>query len=456
MIEHLKPYHHYQVTDLAWAPRLPSHWTIKRGKAVLAESMLPATANQEIVTCFRDGQVTLRRNRRTSGFMIALYEQGYQGVRKGQLVVHAMDAFAGAIGVSDSDGKCTPEYVVCDARGPSVHLPYVAQALRVAARDGFILASCPSVRERAPRFRWAHLGNFLMPVPPPEEQAAIVRFLAHADRRVAQFIRAKRKLIALLNEQKQAIVHRAVTRGLDPNVTLKDSGVPWLGQIPAHWRLLRSKYLFREVDNRSPRGEETHLSMSQKHGLVPSSSLTERRFMSVSYAGGKLCEAGDLVLNRLKAHLGVFALAPQAGVISPDYTVLRPTAAMAPKYFEAVYRTPACRVVLRQKAKGIVQGFWRLYTDDFYDIVVPVPPTDEQDMIVDGLAQELVGVQMALAQAEREIALMSEYRTRLVTDVVTGQFDVRSAAASLPVHEPEIASAEPTSDEADIDDNEAA
>src|ERR1051325_5248588 len=224
MIEELKPYDRYQATDLPWARHLPSHWTSNRGKAVLAESMLPTSDNQEIVTCFRDGQVTLRRNRRTRGFMIALYEQGYQGVRKGQLVVHAMDAFAGAIGISDSDGKCTPEYVVCDARQSSVYLPYVAHALRVAARDGFILASCPSVRERAPRFRWANLGDFLVPLLPMHEQIAIGRYLDHANRRIDQFIRAKKKLIALLNEQKQAIILCAVTRGLDHNVKLKDSG----------------------------------------------------------------------------------------------------------------------------------------------------------------------------------------------------------------------------------------
>jgi type I restriction enzyme S subunit len=179
--------------------------------------------------------------------------------------------------------------------------------------------------------------------------------------------------------------------------------------------------------------------------------------MSESYAGGKLCEPGDLVLNRLKAHLGVFALAPKAGVISPDYTVLRPISAMYPQYFEAVYRTPACRVVLRQKAKGIVQGFWRLYTDDFYDIAVPVPPPREQAAIVDGVARDLVGVQKALAQADREIALMQEYRTRLVSDVVTGELDVRAAAASLPDIEPATAPTEVEGDEGtDIEDGEAA
>src|SRR5262249_29756831 len=157
---------------------------------------------EEVVTCFRDGQVTLRRNRRTSGFMTALYEAGYQGVRKGQLVIHAMDAFAGAIGVSDSDGKCTPEYVVTNPRSDSVLPCYFALLLRLAAHRGFIVVSCPAVRERAPRFRYPNFSDMQMLLPPPAEQAAIVRFLDWANGRLERAIRAKRKVIALLNEQK--------------------------------------------------------------------------------------------------------------------------------------------------------------------------------------------------------------------------------------------------------------
>ena len=145
-----------------------------------------------------------------------------------------------------------------------------------------------------------------------------------------------------------------------------------------------------------------------------------------------MCEKGDLVLNRLKAHLGVFALAPERGVVSPDYTVLRPVREVEERFFEAVYRTPACRVELRQRAKGIVQGFWRLYTDDFYDIRVPVPPLAEQKRIMAQLDIELAGVKTAISRLEREIELLGEYRTRLVADVATGKFDVREEAARLP------------------------
>jgi type I restriction enzyme S subunit len=275
-----------------------------------------------------------------------------------------------------------------------------------------------------------------LPIPPLPEQAAIVRFLNHADRRIRRYIRVKLKLIKLLEEQKQAIIHRAVTRGLNPDVRLKSSGIAWLGDIPEHWKVLRSKYIFREIDERSPMGEETRLSMSQKFGLIPSSQIEERRLFSESYAGAKICECGDLVLNRLKAHLGVFALAFERGLVSPDYTVFRPAREMESRYFELVYRTPACRLELRQRAKGIVEGFWRLYTDDFYDIRVPVPPVPEQKRLVAALDDELATTKRTINRAEREIALIREYWTRLLADVVTGQHDVRAVAAKLP-QEPE-------------------
>jgi type I restriction enzyme S subunit len=278
----------------------------------------------------------------------------------------------------------------------------------------------------------AAIKSISLPLPPLPEQSAIVRFLDYVDRQIRRYIRAKQKLINLLEEQKQAIIHRAVTRGLDLNVRLKSSGIPWLGDIPEHWDLLRSKYVFREVDDRSTMGEERRLSMSQKFGLIPSSQIEERRLVSESYAGAKICECGDLVLNRLKAHLGVFALAPERGLISPDYTVFRSAREMESRYFELVYRTPACRLELRQRAKGIVEGFWRLYTDDFYDIRVPVPPVSEQKKIVASLDEELATTNQAINRTEREIALIREYFTRLVADVVTGQLDVRAAAAKLP------------------------
>jgi type I restriction enzyme S subunit len=161
----------------------------------------------------------------------------------------------------------------------------------------------------------------------------------------------------------------------------KESKLPWLEKIPKHWTEKRSKYIFREVEERSITGSELHLAMSQKLGLVPHSEIKEHRLQSESYAGAKLCSVNDIVMNRLKAHLGVFAIVRQPGIVSPDYTVFRPQQSIDPEYYEYLLKSYVFRPELFRRAKGIIEGFWRLYTDDFYDIRQPVPPFHEQQKI---------------------------------------------------------------------------
>ena len=448
MTASLHPYPAYKPSAIPWLGGVPEHWEVERGKGLLKKMERPVSDTDEVVTCFRDGVVTLRRNRRTEGFTEALKEIGYQGIRKGDLVIHAMDAFAGSVGVSDSNGKGTPVYSVCSPE-PHVNAYYYAFAIREMARTQWIAALATGIRERSTDFRYSTFAMQPLPYPPLHEQAAIVCYLDHADRRTRRYLRAKRRLIALLEEEKQAIINRAVTRGLDPNVRLKPSGVEWLGDVPEHWEVKRSRYLFQEVDVRSPNGMETHLSMSQVLGLVPA-HMVQRTLTSVSYAGGKLCEKGDLVLNRLKAHLGVFALAGQPGVTSPDYSIFRKRNAVDEAYFERVLRLPALRMELRMRAKGIVEGFWRLYTEDFFDIRLPVPPTLEQERIVNFLQVRTKEIDAALGRVRRQIELMQEYRTRLIADVVTGKLDVRDAASQLPV---EIDDQEPLEEDSPLTNN---
>jgi type I restriction enzyme S subunit len=210
--------------------------------------------------------------------------------------------------------------------------------------------------------------------------------------------------------------------GLRPYPETKPSGLPWLGDVPRHWEVMRTKYIFREADKRSTTGGEAHLSMSQRLGLVPAAQV-ERTLVSESYVGGKLVEENDLVLNRLKAHLGVFAHAKQSGLISPDYTVLRPAKGVNVRFFEYVLKSVACRAELRTRARGIVEGFWRLYTDDFYDIRLPVPPLDEQQLTVRFL--DWHGAQTAkLVRAKKKlIALLNEQKQAVVRRAVTRGLD---------------------------------
>lgn len=207
----------------------------------------------------------------------------------------------------------------------------------------------------------------------------------------------------------------------------KDSGLPWVGEIPVHWQTRRNRFLFREFDRRSTHGEETHLSMSQVHGLVPSKSLGRKSLQSESYAGGKLVEEHDLVLNRLKAHLGVFARAKQAGVVSPDYTVLRPKGEASVRYCESLFKTPMYVAEFRRRTKGIVEGFWRLYTDDFYNVPTLLPPPEEQDQIVAYLRAQDAHI-VRLIKAKRDlIGLLTEQKLRIIDHAVTLGLDASVA-----------------------------
>ena len=421
----MREYENYTLVPVPWIEKMPLHWKLVRGKHLYQKMQRPTSNIDEVVTCFRDGTVTLRKNRRITGFTESLKEIGYQGIKKGDLVIHVMDAFAGSIGVSDSDGKGTPVYNVCQAKGDSNN-QYYALLLREMARTGFIQSLYRGIRERSSDFRFEVFAAQFYPVPPRPEQDQIVRFLDWKVSSINKLISVKRKQIALLHERQSVHISHIVTHGLRNGVAAKDSGAEWLGDIPEHWHTMRCKYLFSERDERSQDGSEQHLSMSQKYGLVPDSQLDERRMLSESYVGGKLCDKDDLVLNRLKAHLGVFALAPQSGVISPDYTVLRPnTARILPSFAETVLKSNRCRGELCIRVRGIIEGFWRLYSDDFNTIVLPVPPLDEQAEIMEYIVEFRDKAKKYEDTLTQEISSLQELKARLISDTVTGKIDVR-------------------------------
>ena len=204
----MKRYEVYKESGVPWIDRMPAHWSTQRGKFLYRKEQRPVGEQDDIVTCFRDGMVTLRKNRRTTGFTEALREFGYQGIRKGDLVIHVMDAFAGAIGVSDSDGKGTPVYNVCTAYGDSNN-NYYAYALREMARSGFIQSLYRGIRERSSDFRFDVFAQQFLPVPPRAEQDQIVRYLDWQVSKINRLIAAKRKQIELLKEHRVASINEA-------------------------------------------------------------------------------------------------------------------------------------------------------------------------------------------------------------------------------------------------------
>jgi type I restriction enzyme S subunit len=211
----LDPHAPLRDSGVPWLGEIPAHWECKRAKFLFRQCALPVRDGDEMVTCFRDGQVTLRRNRRIEGFTNAIMELGYQGIRVGQLVLHSMDAFAGAIGVSDSDGKCSPEYIICDSASDETDTQYYGYLLRIMALTGFIQASCAAVRERAPRIRFSNFGEMFLPVPERSEQCAIVARIAKDSLQLDTLRAATDRTISLLKERRVAMIAAAVTGRLN-------------------------------------------------------------------------------------------------------------------------------------------------------------------------------------------------------------------------------------------------
>ena len=419
---------------MLWLGKVPDHWEVRRGKWLFQKMDRPVRDSDEVVTCFRDGIVTLRKNRRVRGFTESLKEIGYQGIRRGDLVIHAMDSFAGAIGVSDSDGKGTPVYSVCEP-APEANSYYYAYILREMARSQWIQALAKGIRERSTDFRFDDFGSLLVPLPPISEQVAIVRFLDHIDGRIRRYIRSRQKLISLLEEQKQVIIHQAVTRGLDPNVRLKPSGVDWLGDVPEHWEVWPIGRFSRIGNGSTPsRGNSAYWtggrypwlnsayanqeSITQADQFVTDIALRECHLPIVPPSSvlvaitGQGKTRGKAAVLRTEATINqhLAFITPRGNVASADYLRL----ALHGAYTQ-----------LRSISdSGSTKG--ALTCADLKHFRLALPPIPEQEVILNALDGETQITKAAIDWTLREIYLLQEYLTRYIADVVTGKLDVRN------------------------------
>ncbi len=272
------------------------------------------------------------------------------------------------------------------------------------------------------------IRSFSILVPPLAEQAAIVRYLDRADERIHRAIAAKQRLIDLLTEQRQAVIHRAVTRGIDDSAPMKPSGIDWLGDIPAHWEVRRAKYFYAEVDERSSTGVEELMSVSHKTGVTPrKSSVT--MFKAESNVGYKICRPGDIAINTMWAYMAALGVVWQVGVVSPSYGVYRPRSgsSLNPSYIDPLLRTETYKAEYLRRSTGITSSRIRLYPDQFLNIPLLCPPLAEQAAIARHLYKATADIDAAMENARRQVELLREYRARLIADVVTGRVDARRA-----------------------------
>ena len=424
----MQRYESYKPSGIQWVEKIPSHWGTERAKWLFNRMERPVRPEDDVVTAFRDGQVTLRTNRRTEGFTNAMQEHGYQGIRKGDLVIHAMDAFAGAIGVSDSDGKSTPVYAACVPRGEyPVNSYYYAYLLRYMAHSGYIESLSKGIRERSTDFRFAEFRELPLPIPEQDEQDRIVAFLDQKTAEIDSAIAKKERLIELLDEQKSILINSLVTKGVNPQVVTKASGLSWGGDIPAHWKIRYLKHLFRETDARTSTGEEPLFSLRMSGQLLRHNDVSDKPITPDQLIGYKIVSPGQLVMNRMRASMGLFAVAHERGLVSPDYAVFNCIDDISQAYFLALFRNSAIRGVFLTESKGLgtgSSGFLRLYSDRFGGIKVPCPPREEQEKIVLAINDHFLKFADVERSVKIEIEKLVVMRSILIADAVTGKMRV--------------------------------
>ncbi|HFG1889945.1 TPA: restriction endonuclease subunit S [Vibrio cholerae] len=424
-------YEAYKDSQVQWIGDIPANWYLEKAKWLFYKADRKPLVDDDIVTCFRDGQVTLRKNRRTEGFTNALKEHGYQRICKGDLVIHAMDAFAGAIGVSDSDGKSTPVYAACVPRKKGeVNSYYYAYYMRDLALSGFIVSLAKGIRERSTDFRFNDFAELLLPFPDYEEQIRIANFLDKKTEQIDEAIAIKEKQISLLKERKQIIIQQAVTQGLDPNVPMKDTGVDWIGKIPAHWEVLPLTKYSTRVDYRGKTPEKVELgrflltAKNIKNGYIDYDAskeyIREEQYEKVMSRGKP--RIGDLLFTT-EAPLGSTALVDDTSVaIAQRLILFRLSRRFVSGYVNLYMQTTMFQKLLQKLGTGSTA--LGIKASKFCFLKLVTPPEKEQLSIFQFSEKVSYETNSAIAVLQQQIDKLKEYKTTLINSAVTGKIKI--------------------------------
>jgi type I restriction enzyme S subunit len=418
------------VSAAGWLRALPRDWKTKRADAVLDYRKTPARVDD-----FASSEVfhySIPAIQETGDGIVqhgADIDSDKIQLEGGELIVSKLNPHKGCVLLTRRQAipvVCSTEFVPLVAR-PGFEARFAYYTYLSAPVRELISAEVKSATRSHQRASPEDITKIWLPVPPLQQQRAIVGYLDAATQRIDCMVAAKERVHGLLAEKAQALIADAVTRGLNLRCPRRDSGVSWLGEIPAHWEIERTRWLFRERDVRSETGEEEMLTVSHLTGVTPRSEKDVNMFEAETTKGYKLCERGDLVINTLWAWMGAMGVAPIRGIVSPAYNVYEPGRRLLPAYIDALVRLPVFAQEVTRYSKGVWSSRLRLYPEGFFEVHLPVPPLHEQEAIVQHIARETVKLDKLRAATEASIALLKERRAALIAAAVTGQIEVTEA-----------------------------
>lgn len=462
MIDGLTPYTDRKDSGFPWLGEIPAHWDVRRNGRLFVQRNQTGFPDLPILEVSLKTGVRVRDFENSNRKQVMADREKYKRARQGDIAYNMMRMWQGAVGTSPADGLVSPAYVVAKPL-PDTESRYYQYLFRTGAYMDEVNKFSRGIVSDRNRLYWEDFKQMPSPFPPPEEQAAIVRFLDHADRRIRRYIRAKRQLIALLNEQKQAIIHRAVTRGLDPHVKLKPSGVEWLGDVPEHWEIRPVRHFARVQGGKAlaanaPGTQMPYLRVANVFdGWIDASQINTMPFSDDEFDRYRLHD-GDLLLNEgqslaLVGRTARYLGEPKVCAFQNSLIRVQARAEAEGEYLEFVFRQAQRNrifaIVATQTTNIAHLGVSRLA-----NLVFAIPTIAEQRHIVQHINTVVPEIDAAIKQASHAMDLLDEYRRRLIADVVTGKLDVREAAAALPNELEAVESdAEELLDEDDTTDN---
>ena len=438
-------------SGVEWIGEVPDGWKFFRAKRLFKKEQRPIRPEDEIVTAFRDGEVTLRKNRRLTGFTEATDYSHYQGIRKGDLVIHQMDAFAGCVGISDSDGMGSPILSVCTAKTDRVCIRYYSAIIRMMGRTGYISSLARGVRERSADFRFETFAKEYLPVPPLPEQRRIADYLDEKCAAIDGAVCELKRGIEDCKAWKKAIIFEAVTGKANVLAAsacakatadkknakvakrqMRDSGIPWIGEIPEGWEVRRLKFIFDEITDGS------HFSPEGVADGMPYVTATDIRGVGIDFTKVKRISETDyneLVNNGCKVQLGDILLVKDGAttgrvglmVEQVDCVALSSVAMLrTKKYCNRFFMYVIFSELLQKQIMLAMAGsaMPRITISKLNEFLGVLPPLPEQQAIADYLDEKCAAIDALVAEKEKLIADLEAYKKSLIFELVTGKREV--------------------------------
>lgn len=418
----------YKASGYDWVGDVPAHWAVEKLGTCLTSVSRKGRPDLPLLSITREEGVIERDvdDQESNHNFIPEDLSNYKVLRAGQFGMNKMKAWQGSYGISNHTGIVSPAYFVFDITR-EVDPAFFNRALRSKLYVSYFAAASDGVRIGQWDLSKTRMREIPVLLPPLPEQCAIAAFLDEKCAKVDEAVRIKEEQIALLRERRQILIQQAVTRGLNPAAPMKDSGIDWIGQIPAHWQIVPLKRLFRERNDRSTTGAETLLSLRMNEGLVPHDDVSDKAIGAEALKDYKQVFPGQLVMNRMRASIGIFGIVTSSGIVSPDYAIFDIAPRANGDFFLQLFKTGVMGQQFRNASRGLgtgSSGFMRLYTDDFGAISVALPPVAEQAEIVLHINSLSEKIGDAVRLKEDQIAALKEYKTSLINAAVTGKIKV--------------------------------